>query len=436
MKASLAAPAKKRHSLEIKSQRDQEKIAQLKLSNNQLMVDILCERQASNKIIDEAMVKAQHLSAEALDMMSKANNMCDEAEAKIIAERNRASARLCEEPAHHSRESVRWGQKQVTHIDKLHREQASLVEELQSKSKKKLRKAREEVMMHSTKLKEQRSIWQKRLAEIDSSLKNRISNKRQLRRNMIQNQLDRTSALESQLMEIIEGLEVMNSELVDEVKAAKKGMREADRLYDKTKEAAAKRLGQLQQEKEEKNQLKDKLTRVLKAQEAQLDKYKSMVKPFQSSKRSLKPEIKIGRRGGASWRLWVTEVCCELLVNGSPPSAIPSTIGTLFAALYGEEPKHIPLVNYVRQCRVLVQIVSETITAMKLAVCTTWAEIFFDATTRRQVPFSAVVISLMGDTPESIDPVIVSSCVVLEDETLETQVDGIVSKVRHAFNHD
>ena len=161
-----------------------------------------------------------------------------------------------------------------------------------------------------------------------------------------------------------------------------------------------------------------------------------MVKSFQSTKRSLKPEIKIGRRGGASWRLWVTEVCCELLVNGSPPSAIPSTIGTLFAALYGEEPKHIPSVNYVRQCHVLVQIVSETITAMKLAVCTTWAEIFFDATTRRQVPFSAVVISLMGDTPESIDPVIVSSCVVLEDETSETQVDGIVSKVRLAFNHD
>ena len=64
------------------------------------------------------------------------------------------------------------------------------------------------------------------------------------------------------------------------------------------------------------------------------------------------------------------------------------------------------------------------------------AQIFFDATTCRQVPFSAVVISLMGDTPESIDPVIVSSCVVLEDETSETQVDGIVSKGRHAFNHD
>ena len=36
----------------------------------------------------------------------------------------------------------------------------------------------------------------------------------------------------------------------------------------------------------------------------------------------------------------------------------------------------------------------------------------------------------MGDGPETIDPIIVSSCVILEDETSEMQVDGIVTKVR------
>ena len=36
----------------------------------------------------------------------------------------------------------------------------------------------------------------------------------------------------------------------------------------------------------------------------------------------------------------------------------------------------------------------------------------------------------MGDGPDSIDPVIVLSCVILEDETSETQVDGILTKVR------
>ena len=77
----------------------------------------------------------------------------------------------------------------------------------------------------------------------------------------------------------------------------------------------------------------------------------------------------------------------------------------------------------------LVQIISEMITAMKLATRPHQAEIFFDATTHQQVPFLAVVISLMGDDPETIDPVIVLSCVILEDETSETQVDGIVTKV-------
>jgi hypothetical protein len=116
-------------------------------------------------------------------------------------------------------------------------------------------------------------------------------------------------------------------------------------------------------------------------------------------------------------------------VNGSPPSAIPSSIGTLFATLYDEELKKLPSLNFVRQCRVLVQIIGETITAMKLAACPDWAEIFFDSTTQRQIPFTAVVISLMGDGPDSIDSIIVSSCIVLEDETSEKQVDGIVNKV-------
>jgi hypothetical protein len=40
-------------------------------------------------------------------------------------------------------------------------------------------------------------------------------------------------------MEIIKGLEVMNSELVFKVKSAKKAKREAIRLYNKSKEAAS-----------------------------------------------------------------------------------------------------------------------------------------------------------------------------------------------------
>ena len=157
--------------------------------------------------------------------------------------------------------------------------------------------------------------------------------------------------MESQMQEIIEGLGIMNYELVDEVKNANSAKRTAIKLYDKSKEVATRRLGELRQEKEQKNELKDELTRVLrtrKAQEAQLNEYKSMVETLKSSKRNLSQEVTASRRGGARWPLWwVTKVCCELLVNGSPPSAIPSSIGTLFALLYGEEPRKIPSLNYV-----------------------------------------------------------------------------------------
>jgi hypothetical protein len=119
------------------------------------MVDIPQERQASNKIIDEAMVEARCLSAEALHMMSKANKLYYDLEEQIITECNRASARLHEEHAQHSRESDQLQQKQVASIEKLHQEQASLIHELQSKSSKKYHKVRDDIATVPNKLKEQ-----------------------------------------------------------------------------------------------------------------------------------------------------------------------------------------------------------------------------------------------------------------------------------------
>ena len=154
----------------------------------------------------------------------------------------------------------------------------------------KLHKAREKVTMEAMKLKEQRSSWQKRLSEIDLSSKNKLSKERARRRDAVQQQLDRTSAIESQLQEIIEGLGIMNYELVDKVNNANSAKRTAIKLYDKSKEAVMRRLGQLRQEKEQKNELKDELTRVLRtleAQEAQLNEDTSMVETLKSSKRNL-----------------------------------------------------------------------------------------------------------------------------------------------------
>ena len=135
---------------------------------------------------------------------------------------------------------------------------------VQSKSNKKYEMVRQDGEAVSHKLKEQHVAWQKRLSGMDSSTKNLLSKEWAHRHNIVPQQLDRTSAVEGQLMEIIAGTEVMNYELVDEVKSAKKAKREAIRLYDKSKEAASRCLDQLQIEKEQKSQLNDDLTCKLK----------------------------------------------------------------------------------------------------------------------------------------------------------------------------
>jgi hypothetical protein len=73
----------------------------------------------------------------------------------------------------------------------------------------------------SNKLKVQCVIWQKRLSELDISSKNQLCKECERQHCSIQQQLDKSSSTKSQLLEIIEGLEIMNDELVNKAKQAK-----------------------------------------------------------------------------------------------------------------------------------------------------------------------------------------------------------------------
>ena len=128
-------------------------------------------------------------------MTLKANEIRDKAGDQIITERHCALARLHLKRAHHSRESERLRQKQAMSNEMYHQVQ-------------------EDVAMLSNKLKEKHVIWQTRLSDIDSSTKDRLSKEQIRRHNIVQQQLHRSSAVECQLMEIIEVLEVMNDECV------------------------------------------------------------------------------------------------------------------------------------------------------------------------------------------------------------------------------
>ena len=71
---------------------------------------------------------------------------------------------------------------------------------------------------------------------------------------------------------------------------------------------------------------------------------------------------------------------------------------------------------------------NETLAALRLGMADTWHQLFTDGTTHWQIAFQNLVIALMEDG--KLDPVIVLSCMILEDKTSETQVKSIVDMVR------
>jgi hypothetical protein len=93
---------------------------------------------------------------------------------------------------------------------------------------------------------------------------------------------------------------------------------------------------------------------------------------------------------------WIVQIICEMLVNGTSPSAVPSAMQSMYEMLIGETPEDLPSVSFVRSCRVVVEVIGETIAAMKLADAPSWSQLWTDGTTRRQIPFTALVVGLMG----------------------------------------
>ena len=71
-------------------------------------------------------------------------------------------------------------------------------------------------------------------------------------------------------------------------------------------------------------------------------------------------------RSGKSneWLLWILQLVLEMLVNGTPPSAIPKNIASQAALSTPEVIVHdLPGEGYIRRCRTILRIVGETLTS-------------------------------------------------------------------------
>ena len=140
-----------------------------------------------------------------------------------------------------------------------------------------------------------------------------------------------------------------------------------------------------------------------------------------------------GGKGGLVWPTRVTQLVFEMLINGTPPQAIPLNIASQFAlSSDNKEMTEVPSVNFIRRCRIALRIVGETVTAHRLAKAPKWDQLFTDGTSRRQVALQNLVISVLED--EELNPIIVSSAMIVEGESSEQQCKEIVKLLSNCLN--
>ena len=263
--------------------------------------------------------------------------------------------------------------------------------------------------------------------DLDKANENYLEEKKKCRAE-VSMEVARRKAVESTVEELYKFIDELHEEIAEartKVQTVIKDIKSANKLKCKANSVAQKRLDILNDLKVRFNNVKDLLIDETKEREA--------LYRLQHIKTQIKKEKIIGRKGGASrWPVHIVLLICEMLVNGTPPTAVPANLQSTQAAFTGVEARELPSVNFVRQCRTVLQNLNETLSALRLGKAESWYQMFTDGTSRRQIAFQNMVIALMEDG--TLDPVIVSSCMVLENETSEMQVKSILDTVSSIFD--
>ena len=141
-----------------------------------------------------------------------------------------------------------------------------------------------------------------------------------------------------------------------------------------------------------------------------------------------KKERPVGRRGGAKrWPVHIVRLICEMLVNGTNPQAVPVNIQTACAAFTRVEAEELLSVIFVCECRVVPQNLNESLSMFRLDNSTSGHLMFTAGTTRSQIAFQHPFIALLENV--DLGPVVVLSCMCVENETSEQCVQSILETV-------
>ena len=106
----------------------------------------------------------------------------------------------------------------------------------------------------------------------------------------------------------------------------------------------------------------------------------------------------------------------ELLVHGSPPTAIPAIITSVAAYLIPFREAHVPGVNFCRRMRSELRVVTETLAALRVSQSGQWRQLFTDGTSRRQTALLTVIIAIDGEDGVLL-PIIMRAAFIASGET-------------------
>lgn len=109
-------------------------------------------------------------------------------------------------------------------------------------------------------------------------------------------------------------------------------------------------------------------------------------------------KVREGKCGQARWPLYMWEIIIQQIVNGTPPSAINNNIVAMIETFSPSTViRELPSIWTIRRARTVLLVIVQTLAVYRIAKAKKWEQLFTDGTSRRQVAFQDLIISIEED---------------------------------------
>ena len=100
----------------------------------------------------------------------------------------------------------------------------------------------------------------------------------------------------------------------------------------------------------------------------------------------------------SAWPLFIWELIIEQIVNGTPPSSVNSNIVSMLQTFSpSTKISELPTIWTTLCARTVLLVIVQTLASYRIAKANKWEQIFTDGTSRRQVSFQDLIISIEED---------------------------------------